>query len=87
MRLTGSKPFLVSVKFYGNTVKVAVLLTLFLVAVIVTFQVMNKLRVVMVKLALVAPAGTVTEAGTVVTVVLLVLSVTCAPPVGAGLVN
>jgi hypothetical protein len=36
------------------------------------------------KVALVEPAGTVTLAGTVATAVLLLESVTMAPPVGAG---
>jgi len=41
-------------------------------------------RVVMEKLALVCPAGTVTETGTVATLVLPLLSCTCKPPAGAG---
>jgi len=43
--------------------------------------------VVMVKVALVAPAGTVTLAGTPTTAVLLLESVTTAPPVGAAAVS
>lgn len=37
-----------------------------------------------VKVAEVAPAGTVTDVGTVATAVLLEVSVTTVPPVGAG---
>ena len=40
--------------------------------------------VLTVKVALVAPAGTVTLEGTVAAAVLLLESVTCAPPAGAG---
>jgi hypothetical protein len=40
--------------------------------------------VLTVKVVLVAPAGTVTLAGTVAAAVLLLESVTCAPPAGAG---
>ncbi len=43
--------------------------------------------VLTVNVALVAPAATVTLAGTRATVVLLLESVTCAPPVGAGPLN
>jgi hypothetical protein len=43
--------------------------------------------VVMLKLVLVAPAGTVTLGGTVAKVVLLLASVTTAPPAGAALVR
>jgi len=43
--------------------------------------------VVTVNVALVAAAATVTLAGTVATEVLLLLSVTTAPPVGAALLN
>ena len=43
--------------------------------------------VLAVKVALVAPAGTVTEAGTVTTAWLLLKSPTTAPPAGAGALN
>jgi len=49
-----------------------------------TFQLKKNDRVVTVKLAVVEPAGTVTLEGTLLTSVLFVLKVTCAPPVGAG---
>src|SRR6266699_4004782 len=43
--------------------------------------------VLTVKVALVAPTGTVTLEGTVAAAVLLLESVTCAPPAGAGPLN
>src|SRR5437660_7169043 len=43
--------------------------------------------VLTVKVALVAPAGTVTLDGTLPAAVLLLESVTCAPPAGAGPLN
>jgi hypothetical protein len=43
--------------------------------------------VLTVKAALVAPAGTVTLEGTLAAAVLLLESVTCAPPMGAGPLN
>src|SRR5258706_5777677 len=43
--------------------------------------------VLTVKVALVAPAGTVTLEGTVAAAVLLLESATCAPPAGAGPLN
>jgi hypothetical protein len=57
------------------------------VAVRVTVQVVRKDLVETVNVAVVAPAGIVTLAGTLVTMVLLVLSETANPPVGAGPVN
>src|SRR6267154_2794811 len=44
-------------------------------------------RVLTVKVALVAAAGTVTLEGTVAAAVLLLESATCAPPAGAGPLN
>jgi hypothetical protein len=54
---------------------------------IATFVVLDTDDVCTVKVALVAPAATVTLAGSVVTVVLLLESVTRAPPVGAAALN
>jgi hypothetical protein len=50
------------------------------VAVVTTF-------VVMANVAVVAPAATVTEAGTVAALILLLASVTMAPPAGAAVAN
>jgi hypothetical protein len=69
----------------GVTVKVAVLLTLLKVAVMVTGVFEATGSVVAVKVAVVAPAATVTDAGTWAAAVLLELRVTTAPPAGAGL--
>ncbi len=69
------------------TVTTAVLLVVPDVAVIVTTHEIRNDRVVIEKVADVAPAGTVTLPGTVVTSVLFVFSVTTTPPVGAALVS
>ena len=71
----------------GLTVMVAVLDTPLRVAVIVKEDAAVTVRVVMVKVADVAPAATVTLAGTVPMVVDEDARVTTAPPVGAALVN
>jgi hypothetical protein len=65
------------------TVKLAVLLTPY-VPVIVTVALAATGVVVTVKLAVVAPAATVTLAGTCAALVLLLDSVTIAPPAGAA---
>ena len=67
----------------GVTVNEAVLELLPLVAVIVTEVEAETGKVVIVKVVVVLPAGTVTEAGTVAVAVLLLDKVTVAPPVGA----
>lgn len=67
----------------GTTVRVAVLLPCELLAVMVTAVDAPTAEVVMVKLALVEPAATVTEAGTVAALELS-LSETVAPPVPAA---
>jgi hypothetical protein len=69
----------------GWTVRVAVRLTLLKRAVIVTGVFASTGTVVAANVAVVAPAATVTEAGTWATAVLLEVRVTTAPPVGAGL--
>ena len=71
----------------GLTVMVAVLDTPLRVAVIVKADAAVTVRVVIVKVADVAPAATVTLAGTVPMVVDDDARVTTAPPVGAALVN
>src|SRR5215467_2659238 len=73
-----SAGFSVSVTILDAPTHVAVMLTC--VTAVTTF-------VVTAKLALVAPAGTVTAAGTVATFVLPLVSVTTAPPAGAALVS
>ena len=71
----------------GATVKVAVLEVLPLVAVMVTDVDAETAAVVTVKVAVVLPAGTVTEAGTVAAAVLLLDKATVMPPVGAEEAN
>jgi hypothetical protein len=66
------------------TVRTTGRLTLLKVAVIVTGVFVATPTVVAVKVAVVAPAATVTDAGTWATAVLLEVRVTAAPPVGAG---
>ena len=70
----------------GLTVRVVVRLTPAKVAVSVTGVAVVTDEVVAANVALVAPAATVTLAGTV-TALLALVSATCAPPVGAGAVR
>jgi hypothetical protein len=67
----------------GVTVRVAVWLTLFRSAVIVTGVLVATGSVVVVKVAVVAPAATVTDAGTWAAAVLLELRLTTKPAAGA----
>jgi len=69
------------------TVNVALWVPVFNVAEIVTGVLLATGVVVTVKVAVVAPAATVTLDGTVAAAVLLLLSVTTSPPVGAGPLN
>lgn len=71
----------------GLTVSVAVRVTLFADAVMVTFVLLETALVDTVKFALVAPAGTVTELGTLATLALLLLRFTTNPPDGAAAVS
>ncbi len=71
----------------GDTVSEAVAEPPFSVAVTVAVWLEVTVAAVAVNVAVVAPAATVTEAGTVTTVVLLLVSVTLDPPVGAACDN
>jgi len=68
----------------GLTVMVAVLFVVPVAAVIVGVVTVPTARVVTVKVALVWPAATTTDVGTVAAVVAFELRVTVVPPVGAG---
>ena len=71
----------------GFTVSVAVLFVLFKLPVMVTVAVLATGLVLTVNVAVVAPAATVTLAGTCAAAVLLLDNVTTAPPVGAALLR
>jgi hypothetical protein len=68
----------------GLTVSMAALLRPLYVAVIVTEVAVVTVLLVAVKVAVLAPAATLIEAGTVAAAVLLLVSVTTIPPVGAA---
>lgn len=70
-------------RFYNNTARVAVAVVLLYEAEILAEVDTRTIEVFTVKAALVAPAGTVTLAGTLAAPLLLERA-TCAPPAGAG---
>jgi hypothetical protein len=76
-------PLLIFPGCYNNSARVAVRLVLLYEADIVAEVEMRTMEVFTVKVALVAPAGTITVEGTLAAPLLLE-SVTCAPPAGAG---
>jgi hypothetical protein len=69
---------------YNSTARLAVWVVLLYEAEIVAEVEIRTMDVFTVKVALALPAGTVTLAGTLAAAALLLESVTCAPPAGAG---
>jgi len=81
---TSTDGFNVIVDRAGFTTREAVTDAALYVAVIVTMVPVLTVAVDIAKVAVVAPAATVTEAGTVATAVLLLVSITTVPPAGAA---
>src|SRR5206468_6700676 len=84
--VTGAR-LTVTDEIVGFTTSVAVLAAPLYAAVIVTVVTVVTVLLVITKVAVVAPAATVTEAGTAAALMLLLVSVTTAPPAGAAVAS